>query len=193
RGPHQRVFETGLVPEIAAYPPAFVIRHEQKDNNGDGNESGEQAESEHRTGHELGERDGRRPEFSRTIAVAVELFRQFTQIVRLHARRRKQAERVAQPVWNKRKPHHGAQQRLGPRQERLIDRPELREDECRGVNHLRRVPRPYSDDRDYSLISPRLILAPSWASTDFLLCPFAEISTTYGPESSSSLSNLKSP
>src|ERR1700720_4896841 len=47
--------------------------------------------------------------------------------------------------------------------------------------------------RDYSLISPRLMLAPSVASTVFLLRPLADISTRYVPEPSSSLSNLKSP
>src|SRR5262249_43560698 len=46
---------------------------------------------------------------------------------------------------------------------------------------------------DYSLISPRLMLAPRRASTDFLFRPFADISRRYVPEPSSSLSNLKSP
>src|SRR5215831_17806754 len=184
-GPHQRVFQAGLVPEISADPPALVIGYDEKDHDRAGDGPGEQPEREHRTAHELRDRDGRRPEFSGTIAVAVELSRQLRQIVRLHPGRWKHPERVAQPMRDERKPHDGAQQRLRPWGERLIERAKLREDERGRVSHLVL--------KDYSLISPRLMLAPRRASTDFLLRPFADISTRYVPEPSSSLSNLKSP
>src|SRR5262245_12125632 len=93
--PHQRVFEAGLVPEISAHAPAFVIRHDQENDDRAGSESGEQSQREHRAGNELRQRDGRCPEFSGTIAIAIELLRQLRQVVRQHARRRKHPERVA--------------------------------------------------------------------------------------------------
>src|SRR5580693_1674696 len=46
--------------------------------------------------------------------------------------------------------------------------------------------------KNYNLISPRLTLTPSSTSI-FRVRPCAVISTTYLPEPSSSLSNLKSP
>src|SRR5262245_50900203 len=187
-GPHQRVFQAGLVPEISADPPALVIGHDEKDHDRARDEASEQSEREHRTAEQLRDGDGGRPEFSGTIAVAVELSRQIGQIVRLHPGRWKHPECIAQSMRNERKPHHRAQQRLGPGKERLIDGTELREDE-RGRSHHAAV----SLRDDYSLISPRLMLAPRRVSTDFLLRPCADISTTYVPEPSSSWSNLKSP
>src|SRR5262245_52807515 len=135
-GPHERVFQPGLVPEISADPPALVIGYNEKDHDHAGDGPGEQPEREHRTAYELRDRDGRRPEFSRTIAVAVELSRQLRQIVRLHPGRWKHPERIAQPMRNERKAHHDAQHRLGPWGERLIERAELREDERGRVDHL---------------------------------------------------------
>src|SRR5262249_36825432 len=74
-------------------------------------------------------------EFSGMIAVAIEFIREFGQIVRLRASRWKHPERAPQPVRDQRKPHHGAQQRLGPGKERLIYGAELRKDEWSLVNH----------------------------------------------------------
>src|SRR5262249_3348120 len=217
-GPHQRVFQAGLVPEISADPPALVIGYDEKDHDRAGDGPGEQPKREHRTAHELRDRDGRRPEFSGTIAVAVERSRQVRQTMRLHPRRWKHPERVAQPMRDERKPHDGPQQRLRPWGERLIELAKLREEEWGRVSHLviapsarhcggagqACAPRLHSRGselwvalpgmtKNYSLISPRLMLAPRRASTDFLLRPFADISTRYVPEPSSSLSNLKSP
>src|SRR5262249_8798902 len=184
-GPHQRVFQAGLVPKISADAQTLVIGYDEKDQDRAGDGPREQSERKHRPAYELGDGDRRRPEFSGTIAVAVELPRQLSQIVRLHPGRWEHPERVAQPMWDERQSRDDAQQRLGPGGERLIERAELREDERGRVSHLAL--------KDYSLISPRLMLAPRRASTDFLLRPFADISTTYVPEPSSSLSNLKSP
>src|SRR5262249_14779694 len=158
-----------LVQKIPTDPPALVIGTDEKDHDRARNEASEQPEREHRTAEELRDGDRGRPEFSGTIAIAVELSRQLGQIVRLHAGRWKHPERIAQSMRDERKPHHRAQQRLGPWGERLIERAKLREDERCRVSHLVL--------KDYSLISPRLMLAPRRASTDFLLRPFATIST----------------
>src|SRR5262249_42481393 len=89
----------------------------------------------------LCEHNGISPEFSWMIAAAVEFIRKFSQVVRLCASRWKHPERAAQPVRDQRKPHHGAQHRLGPGKERLIDGTELREDKRGRVNHLVRLRR----------------------------------------------------
>src|SRR5215467_6387993 len=183
--PHQRVFEARFVPKISADAPTLVIGYDEKDQDRAGDGPREQPERKHRPAHELRDGDRRRPEFSGTIAVAVQLSRQLGQIVRLHPGRWEHPERVAQPMRDERQSRDDAQQRLGPGGERLIERSELRQDERRRVSHLVL--------KDYSRISPRLMLAPRRASTDFLLRPVADISTRYVPEPSSSLSNLKSP
>src|SRR5262249_27128853 len=114
---------------------ALVIGYDEKDQDRAGDGPREQPEREHRTAHELRDGDRRRPEFSGTIAVAVELSRQLGQIVRLHPGRWKHPERIAQSMRNERKPHPRAQQRLGPWSERLVERAKLREDERGRVNH----------------------------------------------------------
>src|SRR5262249_12776024 len=72
-GPHQRVFEARFVPEISADPPALVIGYDEKDHDRAGGEARKQPEREHRAAEQLRDGDRRRPEFSGTIAVAVEL------------------------------------------------------------------------------------------------------------------------
>src|SRR6516162_8451978 len=134
--PHQRVFQAGLVPKISADAPTLVIGYDEKDQDRAGDGPREQPERKHRTAYELGDGDRRRPEFSGTIAVAVELPRQLGQIVRLHPGRWEHPERVAQPMRDERQSRDDAQQRLGPGGERLIERAKLREDERRGVDHL---------------------------------------------------------
>src|SRR5262249_9754266 len=168
RGPgqHQRVFKAGLVPEIAADPPAFVIGHDEKDHDRAGDEASEQPEREHWTADELRDGDRGRPEFSGTIAVAVELPRQLGQTVRLHPGRWHQPERLPEPMRHGGDAHHRAEQRPGPWGERLRERAKLREDERRRVSHL--------PVKGYSPTLPRLMLAPRRASRDFLLRPFAD-------------------
>src|ERR1700730_5501686 len=48
QGPHQRVFEAGLVPEIAAYAPALVIRDDEKNDDGNGDRAGQRPQRQHR-------------------------------------------------------------------------------------------------------------------------------------------------
>ena len=71
------------------------------------------------------------PDFSRPVAVAVELLGELRNTVRAHAGRRLEAERIAQPVGDHREPDEEAQQRLRPWREHLIERTELRNDEGR--------------------------------------------------------------
>src|SRR6516165_11095464 len=83
--PHQRVLETGSVPEIAADPPALVIRHDEKDDDGKRNRARQQPQRQHRAKHKLRHRDGGRPQAPRAIAVLLELLRELVEIVRTHA------------------------------------------------------------------------------------------------------------
>src|SRR5689334_22375716 len=67
QGPQQREFEAHLVPKKSAHSPAFVVRHDEKNDDGAGGEASEQSKREHRTSHELRKYDGGCPEFCRTI------------------------------------------------------------------------------------------------------------------------------
>src|SRR6516164_1149630 len=118
--PHQRIFQAELIPKITTDAPAFDIADEKKNQNNGRDRAREQTECKERPADKLGERDRRRPDFSRMIAGLVELFGQVGEVVRAHASIRKQAEGVAQAVRNEGKPDRGAQQRVGERQERLV-------------------------------------------------------------------------
>src|SRR2546423_2314217 len=52
-GPHQRVFETELIPEILADTPAFEIRHDQENEDSERDRPGEQPEREQRAADQL--------------------------------------------------------------------------------------------------------------------------------------------
>jgi hypothetical protein len=120
--PHQRIFQSKLIPKIAADAPAFDIADQKENQNHCGDRAREQAECKERPADELGERNRRRPQLARTIAGLVELFGQIGQIKRAHAGVGKEAESIAQAVRHERKPDSGAQQRVGERQERLVKR-----------------------------------------------------------------------
>src|SRR5262249_9453192 len=128
-GPHQRVFEPELIPEIAAYPPALVVGHDQENQDRQCCQPCEQAKRQQRTAEELRDRDRRCPEFPRPVAVPVELLCELPQIVRAHAGRGPEAKGVAQPVRHQREPHADAQQHLSPGRERLVEAAELRNDQ----------------------------------------------------------------
>src|SRR5207247_820684 len=71
--PHERVFEPELIPEIFSDPPALEVGHHEEDHDRHGGRPREQPECQQWSADKLRERDGRGPEFSRPIAVAVEL------------------------------------------------------------------------------------------------------------------------
>lgn len=83
RSPQQREFEAHFVPKESAHSPAFVICHNEKHDNRASGEASKQSKCQHRTSHELREYDGRGPEFSGTIAAAIEFVHELGQIVRL--------------------------------------------------------------------------------------------------------------
>src|SRR5262249_39669533 len=80
-GPHQLIFEAELIQEIAAYPPALVVGHDQENQDRQCRRPREQADRQQRTAQKLRDRDCRRPEFPRPVAVPVELLCELPQIV----------------------------------------------------------------------------------------------------------------
>src|SRR3984957_19214384 len=56
-GPHQRIFETELVPKILADAPAFDIGDQQENQNDSGNRPREQSEREERPADKPRDRD----------------------------------------------------------------------------------------------------------------------------------------
>src|SRR5215471_763725 len=85
RRPHQRVFEAERIPEIAAHPPTFDVRHRQKDEDRYRRRPREQAEREEGSARELGDRDRRRPQPAGTIAGLIKLRRQCFQAADLES------------------------------------------------------------------------------------------------------------
>jgi hypothetical protein len=74
-------FEAHLVPKKSTNSPAFIVGHDEENDDRAGSDASEQSKRKHRTGHELRQHDGWRPEFS----PVVELIRKFGQMVRQRA------------------------------------------------------------------------------------------------------------
>src|SRR5262249_57455979 len=106
---NQGVLEPELVPEILSYPPALDIRDDQEEHEGHGGGTRKQAEREQGAGDELRERDRGRPELAGTIAIVVELRREFGEVVRTRAGLGEEPEGVAQAVRDEREADGGAQ------------------------------------------------------------------------------------